>query len=127
MFQLKRGSPIPFLKTVSLIVIGLFTHHEKCQKTPSRLQEKPSNQVSRKNASVKSCFAKTKTKKKIQILLTFRKTYKIKTIITEMYLNILPDITLMCCSRYNYSWLCFGNFRLSSRRSFLVLVTEEKL
>ena len=82
MFQLKRGTPIPLLKTVSLIVIGLFTHHEKCQKTPSRLQEKPSNHVSHKNATVKSCFAKKK-RKKIQILLTIRKTYKINTIITE--------------------------------------------
>ena len=64
--------------------------------------------------------------KKIQILFTFRKTYKINTIITEMYFNIFPDITVMCYSRYSYNWACFGNFGISSRRSFLVWVTEEK-
>ena len=38
-------------------------HHEKYQKTPSCLQEKPSNHVSHKNATVKSCFAQKKKEK----------------------------------------------------------------
>ena len=47
---------------------------------------------------------------KMQILLTFRKTYKYNY--SKLYLNILPGITEMYHGLFNCTWPSFGHFRL---------------
>ena len=103
------GSPIPLLKTVSRMSNSPFHASRKMQKTSWRSQKKASSHVSRKNATAKSCFTK-----KHKYYSRFAK--HTNTIITKMYLNILPDITEMCYSRYSCTWPSFNNFGLCSRR-----------
>ena len=72
-----------FWKRFHAKVIGLFTHHEKCRK---RLH------VHRKRQAItfhlKKCYGEIMFHKIIQILFTFRKTYKY-----DHYKNVLKHFT----------------------------------
>jgi len=56
MTVIKRGSPIPLLKTVSCKINWPFHASRKILKTASRSQKKVSNHVSHEKAKAKSCF-----------------------------------------------------------------------